>query len=62
VGGTFVAMGHRFDTTAGTIQWTEADMNALLDFVVRRCKQGLLDLYKFTDLIDVYAAYQRATN
>lgn len=59
-GGAFVAMGHRFESASGVITWTESDMNALLDFVSTKAKQGVLDLYTLPDLINKYVDGGRA--
>lgn len=53
-GGAFIAMGHRFEAAAGTITWTQADMNSLLDWLALCAKQGLIDLLKLSDVVPNY--------
>lgn len=55
-GQLFVAMGHFVDpAAAGTTQYTEADVTALLDYVVGLRRQGLISTYKMSDAVRVYA-------
>jgi len=59
-GGLFVAMGHRFEAAAGTITWTQADMNSLLDWLALQAKQGLIDLLKMSEIPTRYVNGVRA--
>ena len=58
-GGLFVAMGHRFEGAAGVLTYSISDMNALLDFVVLRARQGLIDLLRMSDIVPHYVQGQR---
>lgn len=42
-----IIIGHRIDAAAGVIQWAEADVLALLDYLVAKRTTGLLDIHTY---------------
>lgn len=42
-GGTAIFYGHKIDTTADGLTWATSDFEALIDYVVKKREQGLID-------------------
>lgn len=59
-GSLAVFMGHKFEAAAAALTWATADMDALLDYVVLKKKQGLIDTLKFSQ-VPRWLAGARAT-